>query len=137
MSRFPLPSPHRKRMSRVRRLPGPTRRGAQVPERDGDTGRLAVLPAVEMLRGFAARELSPVEVHDAVQAVVEAREPVLNAFWERDAATSYAAARASEERWAAGEPLGPLDGVPVTLKENLARRGVPMPAGNAGVDPVV
>ena len=90
-----------------------------------------------MLRAYAARELSPVEVHDAVQAVVEAREPVLNAFWHRDLEESRAAAAASEARWAAGEPLGALDGVPVTLKENLARRGVPMPAGNAGVDPVV
>jgi aspartyl-tRNA(Asn)/glutamyl-tRNA(Gln) amidotransferase subunit A len=108
-----------------------------VSEPGRGTGGLAALPAVEMLRAFAARDLSPVEVHDAVQAVVEAREPVLNAFWERDATASSAAARASEQRWASGEPLGPLDGVPVTLKENLARRGVPMPAGNAGVDAVV
>jgi aspartyl-tRNA(Asn)/glutamyl-tRNA(Gln) amidotransferase subunit A len=97
----------------------------------------ATLPAVEMLRRFADRSLSPVEVHEAVQAVVEAREPVLNAFWVRDPEESRAAARASEARWAAGEPLGPIDGVPVTLKENVARRGVPMPSGNAGVDPVV
>ena len=34
-------------------------------------------------------------------------------------------------------PRGPLDGVPATVKENLARAGVPMPAGNAGVVPVV
>lgn len=98
---------------------------------------LAVLPATTLVRAYAARELSPVEVHDAVQAVVDAREPVLNAFWHRDPAASLAAARESEARWAASAPLGPLDGVPVTLKENLARRGVPMPAGNAGVDPVV
>ena len=108
-----------------------------MSEPDRGTGPLGALPAVELLRAYAARELSPVDVHDAVQAVIAEREPVLNAFWERDSATSLAAARASEERWAAGEPLGPLDGVPVTLKENLARRGVPMPAGNAGVDPVV
>ena len=98
---------------------------------------LATLPAVEMVRAYAARELSPVEVHAAVQAVIDAREPVLNAFWQHDAAASAAAARESEQRWGAGRPIGPLDGVPVTLKENIARRGVPMPAGNAGVDPVV
>lgn len=97
----------------------------------------ATLPAVEMVRRFADRTLSPVEVHDAVQAVVEAREPVLNAFWARDPEQSRAAAQASESRWFAGEPLGPIDGVPVTLKENVARRGVPMPSGNAGVQPVV
>lgn len=99
--------------------------------------RPATMTAVEMVTAFRTGELSPVEVHDDVQAVVEAREPVLNAFWVRDAAESRKAARASQERWRAGEPLGPIDGVPVTLKENLARRGVPMPAGTAGVDPVV
>lgn len=99
--------------------------------------RLATMPAAEMTEAFRARELSPVEVHDAVQAVIEAREPVLNVFWVRDPDQSRKAATASEARWAAGEPLGPIDGVPVTLKENVARKGVPMPAGSAGVDPVV
>ncbi|MFD8867167.1 amidase [Streptomyces sp. NPDC059590] len=98
---------------------------------------LAAMPAVEMVTRFADRTLSPVEVHDAVQSVIEARESVLNAFWVRDPDESRKAALASEARWAAGEPLGPIDGVPVTLKENVARRGVPMPSGNAGTDPVV
>ncbi|MFD0441777.1 amidase family protein [Streptomyces indonesiensis] len=98
---------------------------------------LAAMSAVEMAAGFADRTLSPVEVHDAVQSVIEARESVLNAFWVRDPDESRKAALASEARWAAGEPLGPLDGVPVTLKENVARRGVPMPSGNAGTEPVV
>lgn len=98
---------------------------------------LATMPAVEMVEAFRTRALSPVEVHDAVQGVIEAREPVLNAFWVSDPEESRKAAAASEARWAAGEPLGPIDGVPVTLKENIARKGIPMPAGNAGVDPVV
>ena len=96
---------------------------------------LAALPATELLRRYAARSLSPVEVHDAVVEVVEAREPVLNAFWQRDPEASREAARASEARWAAGAPRGAIDGIPVTLKENVARAGVPMPAGNAGVVP--
>ncbi|MHB9755580.1 amidase [Streptomyces sp. BYX5S] len=98
---------------------------------------LATMSAVEMTARFADRSVSPVEVHDAVQSVIEAREDVLNAFWVRDPEESRKAAEASEARWAAGAPLGPIDGVPVTLKENIARRGVPMPSGNAGVEPVV
>lgn len=98
---------------------------------------LAAMSAVEMVAGFADRTLSPVEVHDAVQSVIEAREGVLNAFWVRDPDESRKAAQASEARWSAGEPLGPIDGVPVTLKENVARKGVPMSAGNAGAEPVV
>ncbi|MFD8779892.1 amidase [Streptomyces sp. NPDC059916] len=98
---------------------------------------LAAMSAVEMVAGFADRTLSPIDVHDAVQSVIEAREGVLNAFWVRDPDESRKAAQASEARWAAGEPLGPIDGVPVTLKENVARRGVPMSSGNAGAEPVV
>ncbi len=98
---------------------------------------LATMSAVEMRKAFAAGTVSPVEVHDAVQDVIEAREPVVNAFWVRDPEQSRAAARASEARWRGGEPLGPIDGVPVTLKENVARAGVPMPSGNAGVEPVL
>lgn len=97
---------------------------------------LATLSAVEMVAGYRARRFSPVEVHDSVQAVIEAREPVLNAFWHRDLEESGKAAAASETRWAAGEPRGPLDGVPLTLKENIARAGVPMPSGTAGIEPV-
>ena len=98
---------------------------------------LATMSAVEMVRHFARGTLSPVEVHVAVQCVIERAEPVLNAFWIRDPEESRKAAAASEQRWMAGDPLGPLDGVPVTLKENLARRDVPMPAGTAGVKPQV
>ena len=95
------------------------------------------MTAARMVAAFADRSVSPVEVHEAVQEVIGACEPVLNAFWVRDPEQSLAAARASEKRWTAGEPLGPIDGVPVTLKENLARAGVPMPSGNAGIEPVV
>ncbi|HEX6443545.1 MAG TPA: amidase [Streptosporangiales bacterium] len=110
--------------------------GCQGARPDADD--LATLPAVEAVRRFADRTLSPVELHDAVQAVITSREPVLNAFWVRDdPELTRKAAEASAARWAAGRPLGPVDGVPVTLKENVARRGVPMPAGNAGVTPIV
>ncbi|MBR7540575.1 amidase, partial [Mycobacterium tuberculosis] len=52
----------------------------------------------------------------------------------RDDERSREAAEASARRFAAGAPLGPLDGVPVTIKENIARRGVPMPSGHAWLD---
>jgi aspartyl-tRNA(Asn)/glutamyl-tRNA(Gln) amidotransferase subunit A len=98
---------------------------------------LALLSATELVARYRRRELSPVEVLDAVTQVADEREAVLNAFWQRSVDSARVAARQSESRYAAGAPAGPLDGVPVTLKENIARRGVPMPAGTAGVDPVV
>lgn len=98
---------------------------------------LAALSAVELRSRYAEGSLSPVEVHDAVQGVIAAREPVVNAFWQHDPETSRVAAKASEQRWQDGRPLGPVDGIPLTLKENIARAGVPMPAGTAGVEPTV
>ena len=92
---------------------------------------IATLSAVDMVAAFASHELSPVQVHDAVQEVIAEREPVINAFYIRDATASRTAATASTARWARDEPLGPIDGVPMTLKENIARKGVPMPAGTA------
>jgi aspartyl-tRNA(Asn)/glutamyl-tRNA(Gln) amidotransferase subunit A len=101
------------------------------------SGRPAGLTATELVAAYASRDLSPVEVLHDVADVIEAREPELNAFWHLDLEAAATAARASEERWRRAEPAGPIDGVPVTVKENLGRAGVPMPAGNAGVEPVV
>ena len=90
---------------------------------------------------FRAHTLSPVEALAAVRARIDRWEPVINALVaadrpaaEADAAT---AAAQSEARWRRGEPLGPLDGIPVTVKENLARAGVAMQGGCAGATPVV
>ena len=97
---------------------------------------LADQSAVALCAGYAGYRFSPVEVHDAVQARIALLEPTVNALAAHDPDASLAAARASERRWARGEPLGPLDGIPLTIKENLARVGVPMRFGCAGVDPV-
>src|SRR5699024_6834911 len=59
----------------------------------------------------------------------------LNALYYPDFAAARLRAQASAVRWAQGKPLGPLDGVPVTVKENIARRGVPVPSGNASGEP--
>ncbi|WP_022921165.1 amidase [Ornithinimicrobium pekingense] len=94
--------------------------------------------ATDLAAGFRAGALSPVDVARAALERMEQREPVVNAMWVRDPADQVLARAAeSARRWEQGRPHGPLDGVPVTLKENVARAGVPMPAGSAAVDPVV
>lgn len=102
-----------------------------------DAVELARLTGTDLVARYADRSLSPVEVLDAVSRIADEGEPTLNAFWVRSPETARAEARASERRWAVGEPLGPIDGIPVTLKENVARAGVPMSAGHAGAEPVV
>lgn len=95
------------------------------------------LSALQLGLGFADGEFSPSEVCAAVLQRIAAREPELNAFYLVDPEAAGAAAQRSTERWSRGEQLGPLDGVPLTLKENIARRGVPMPSGTALPNPPV
>ena len=95
---------------------------------------LSDLTAAQMAAGYAEGEFSPLEVLASVQSRMDACEPVINALHHRDDERSREAAEASARRFAAGAPLGPLDGVPVTIKENIARRGVPMPSGHAWLD---
>ena len=78
---------------------------------------LHYLSASEVLRAFRAREISPLEAYDAVSARADAVEPVVNCLLERDHEDFRAQAAAATERYARGEPAGPLDGLPVALKE--------------------
>jgi aspartyl-tRNA(Asn)/glutamyl-tRNA(Gln) amidotransferase subunit A len=91
---------------------------------------LADLTAVDLARAYEAGEASPREALQAVRARIEAWESTINAVWHRDDLQADEQARAAEERWRRGEPLSPLDGVPVTLKENIATEGVPTPLGS-------
>ncbi|UHC17549.1 amidase [Methylobacterium currus] len=93
----------------------------------------ADLTATALLSLYASRALSPVAVTQAVIARAEAAEPQLHALYAFAPEAALAAARASEARWMKGEAL-PLDGVPVTIKENIATKGVPMPLGTAARD---
>jgi aspartyl-tRNA(Asn)/glutamyl-tRNA(Gln) amidotransferase subunit A len=86
--------------------------------------------AVELLTLYARREASPVEVLNDLLAHIERCEPKIAALWALDADAALAAARDSEARWARGDARA-LDGVPVTVKENIATRGLPVPLGCA------
>jgi len=87
-----------------------------------------------MAAAFRDGEASPVEVLRDVFERVDAWEPKINAMYlvHRDAA--WSAATESEARWRAGRPLSEIDGVPVTLKENLYSAGDPAPLGTAASD---
>ncbi len=93
----------------------------------------ADLSAVELLDAYRSNALSPVEVTEAVIARVEACEPQIKALYAYQPEAARAAAKASEARWMRGEAL-PLDGVPGTIKENIATKGTPMPVGTAARD---
>jgi aspartyl-tRNA(Asn)/glutamyl-tRNA(Gln) amidotransferase subunit A len=76
----------------------------------------ALLSAEAMLSEFARCRLTPVEVLQAVLERVARLNPALNAFVAMNP-NALAAAAESTMRWRAGRSLGPLDGVPVTVKD--------------------
>ncbi len=95
------------------------------------TDALHELGAAELVAGYRRRDFSPVEVTQSVLGHIERWEHHLHALYLFRPETALSQARASEARWLRGEPLGPLDGVPVTIKENIATRGDPTPLGTA------
>ncbi|MFT4243734.1 MAG: amidase [Acidovorax sp.] len=98
------------------------------------TAALHDLPAQELLAAYRARALSPVEVTQAVLAHIERWEPHIKATYLLRPEAALAQARASEARWLRGAPQGLLDGVPSTIKENIATQGDPTPLGTAAVE---
>src|SRR5258708_29789340 len=91
----------------------------------GTTQALHDLPAHALLRAYRERSLSPVEVMHELLAHVQRWEPALGATYLLRPEAALAQARASEARWLRGEPAGLLDGVPATVKDNIATRGDP------------
>ena len=92
------------------------------------------LSAVAIIEAYRSRELSPIDVMLDVLARVEAFEPHIHATYLLAPERALAEARASEARWLRGEPIGPLDGVPATVKDNIATKGEPKPVGTAATD---
>ena len=77
------------------------------------------LAATDLAAAFRGGRLDPVAVLDACLTRAEATNPTLNAIITFDREGARTAAEASAERWRAGAPLGPFDGVPITVKDNL------------------
>ena len=96
---------------------------------------LATLSARAMRDLVASRQVSPVEITEAVLARIAEREPLLNAFIVLDGDRAMDAARAAERAVTAGAPLGPLHGVPVTVKDIQAVAGLPTRRGSRLSDP--
>lgn len=75
------------------------------------------LTATEAAEQFRRRELSPVELLESVIARTAATEPTINAVTEQWIDDARTAAATSEKRFAAGGPVGALEGIPVLLKD--------------------
>ena len=89
-----------------------------------DATELCYTSASELGRLYRSRELSPVEVTDAVLARIERLNPKLNAFLTVTADLAREQAKASEARAVRGELIGPLDGIPYSLKDLEPTAGI-------------
>jgi aspartyl-tRNA(Asn)/glutamyl-tRNA(Gln) amidotransferase subunit A len=88
------------------------------------------LTAVELAAAVRRRELSPVDVVEAVHRRMDRLEPHLHAFCHRADEDALDAARTLERSLASGADGGPLCGVPVGIKDLVAVAGMPMPGGS-------
>jgi aspartyl-tRNA(Asn)/glutamyl-tRNA(Gln) amidotransferase subunit A len=80
---------------------------------------------------YATGDLTPVAAVRSVLERIDAWEPKINAMFLVHRESALVAAHESEKRWRRGEPRSPLDGVPITIKENIHTRGDPAPIGTA------
>src|SRR5258708_33312592 len=85
---------------------------------------LCYTPATELLDAIRAKKLSSVEITAAVLSRIGRLEPKLNAFAYLAAEQAMDAAEAADRALASGEPIGPLHGVPVTIKDHEAVAGM-------------
>jgi aspartyl-tRNA(Asn)/glutamyl-tRNA(Gln) amidotransferase subunit A len=90
--------------------------------------------AAKLVKGYARKKFSPVEVAQACLAQIERHDKTLNAMVQIRPEEALAAARGSEERWHKGEPQGPVDGVPTLIKDLLLVRGWQTLRGSRTVD---
>ncbi|MGB8436452.1 MAG: amidase, partial [Burkholderiales bacterium] len=87
-------------------------------------GEIAAFQARRVRGTSCAQDLVASRLRD-----IEAMNPRLNAFVCIDAAGAQAAARSSDERWHRGASWGPLDGIPLAVKDNIDVAGLPAAAG--------
>ncbi len=93
-------------------------------------GDLADCSAAELVAMYGAGKASPLEACDAVLARIDLHNAHINAFVCVDHAGARAAAIDSSQRWTSGAPLGPLDGVPVSIKDLILTQGLPTLRGS-------
>src|SRR5882672_1216369 len=90
---------------------------------------LCFTPATALVGAIRAKQLSAVEITSTVLDRIARLEPKLNAFAHLGAEQAMEAAAEADSALARGAPLGPLHGVPVTIKDLEPVRGMPFEGG--------
>src|SRR3989442_11947100 len=84
----------------------------------------------ELTDAYRRGETTPSEATDAYLSRIAKLDDKVGAYLTVTADRAHAAARAADERYRQGRPLGPLDGAPITLKDVFCTRGVRTTCGS-------
>src|ERR1700687_3366489 len=98
---------------------------------------LTFLSAVAMAEPISKRKISPLELADAHLTKIERLNPQLNAFVHVDMERVRREARHAEAAVMSGKDLGPLHGVPISIKSSLDVAGLRCEAGMSLRDGIV
>src|SRR5438045_3688094 len=90
---------------------------------------LTYLSAVTLADAIRKKKISPIEVVDAHLARIEKLNPALNAFVQVDLEGARCQARAAEQAVSSAMARGPLDGVPISIKNSIEVAGFRCEAG--------
>lgn len=91
--------------------------------------------ATELHKLYQSGAVSPVDVAEQVLSKIQQLNPVLRAYCLVDTATTLKQAHLSKSRWQQGQPLSPLDGIPISVKDSILVKGWPTLRGSRAVDP--
>ncbi|HWM01127.1 MAG TPA: amidase [Actinophytocola sp.] len=95
---------------------------------------LSLMSAIQLVDGYRSGEFTPEDAARAALDAIRAHDGEVNAFVLVDEQAALAQARASTRRWQAGNPIGPADGVPASIKDMLLTRGWPTLRGSTLVE---
>lgn len=98
---------------------------------------LCKMTATEVARLVKSKEVSPTEVLESVLARIERLDPQLNAFCTLTPELAREQARSVEHAIAAGEEVGPLAGVPVSIKDLISTKGIRTVGGSPAYEDFV
>lgn len=90
--------------------------------------------ALQLSEAFRTNRLSPVEATRAALRAIDAYQSVVNAYVLIDEEGALQAAAKSEQRWRAGTPLSPIDGIPTSVKDIFLTEGWPTLRGSTLID---
>lgn len=86
--------------------------------------------ATELVALLKQRQVSSREITESVLARMDQQEPTVNAYVTRTRELAQQQADAADVRWQQGKPLSPIDGIPISLKDNLCTQGIRTTCGS-------